>query len=168
MCLDPLSLGPKPHWARRTFLIRSFLVNHHHSPFSSPLLHFSSPLLFSSVRPHRHPPPACVKMVKSCTLPFATHTMPPPPSPLLPASTPPTSPHRHRNHRHLFDTHAPMHARFALFALRRHLSSLLSPLPCLRLRRAALYLACCQRHQRPPHRRRCLLRDHQDPKSLRS
>jgi hypothetical protein len=93
---------------------------------------------------------------------LATHAMPPPPSPPLLASPPPTSPRHHRCRRWLSITHALMHAHLLPFAFH---SDPAFALPPLHLARVAPRLACCQHHQYPPHRRRCLLHDrkHQSP-----
>jgi hypothetical protein len=93
---------------------------------------------------------------------LATHATPPPPSPLLPASLPPMSPRHHRRRRCLSITHALAHACLPSFAFR---SAPAFALPHLRLARVMPRLAHCQRHQYPPRRRRCLLRDrkHQSP-----
>ena len=110
--------------------------------FSTPLFRFQV-FTLTATRHHLR------QKVNISTLPFATHATPPPPPLPLPASMPPTSPPRHRNCRRLFDTHAPTHARFALLPFAATLRLLLSPSPCLHLRRAVLYLARCQRHQKP-------------------
>ena len=104
------------------------------------------------------PPPAVAHSprLKSFILPFTTHATPPPPSPPLPASMPPTSPRLHRHRRSLFDTHAPART-FPLFCLHFLPSPSLSPRLCRR--RAAPCLARRQRHQCSPRRRRCLPRD---------
>jgi hypothetical protein len=113
MRLDPLSLGPKPCWARRTFLFRLF-------SFKPPCLPiFLSSFLYPLFFEHSPSLPPATTRIKNVTLPSATHATPLPPSPMLLVSMLPTSPQHCHHCRYPFYPHtlARAHSRTFAFAV---------------------------------------------------